>query len=72
MNKQLDDAIARLRNLPEERQQEAAELLFDFLNDDDEVDLTPEQWAEIDRRFAENDPYATDEEVRAFFARFGK
>jgi hypothetical protein len=47
-------------------------LLFDFLNDDDEVDLTPEQWAEIDRRFAENDPYATDEEVRAFFARFGK
>jgi hypothetical protein len=31
MNKRLEDAITRLKSQPEERQQEAAEILFDFL-----------------------------------------
>ncbi|NWG26049.1 MAG: hypothetical protein HXY30_16815 [Pseudorhodoplanes sp.] len=74
MNKQLDQAIARLRDLPEERQQEAAELLFDFLNGDLDVDVhfTPEQLEEIDRCLSADEPFATDEEVRDFFAKFSK
>lgn len=68
MNKHLSDAIARIRDLPQERQQAAAALLLDFLNRDEDVELTPEQIAEIERRLAE-DYIATDEEVRTFFDR---
>ena len=68
MNKQLSDAIARLSELPEERQQAAAALLLDFLDRDGDFELTPEQIAEIERRL-EDDDIATDEEVKAFFER---
>ena len=72
MNKQLDEAIARLRELPEERQQAAAVLLLDFLDRDGaESELTPEQIAEIEAALAD-DEVATDQEVEAFFTRFGK
>jgi hypothetical protein len=67
MNKQLDEAISRLKTLPEERQEAAALLLLDFLDhDDEEIGLSPEQIAEIERRLAEDD-VATEEEVRRFF-----
>jgi hypothetical protein len=65
MNKHLDEAITRLKALPEERQQAAALLLLDFLNHDEE-DI--EQIAEIERRLAEDD-VATEDEVRGFFDR---
>jgi hypothetical protein len=69
MNKHLDEAIVRLRSLPEERQQAAASLLLDFLDrDQSEADLTPEQVAEIERRLEEDDT-ATDHEVKTFFER---
>ncbi|MBX9776385.1 MAG: hypothetical protein K2Y71_18550 [Xanthobacteraceae bacterium] len=68
MNKRLEDAILQLKSQPEERQQEAAELLFDFLERDAGVYLSPEQIAEIERRLEEDD-FATDEEVRAVFDR---
>ena len=68
MIKQLDEAISRLRQLPEERQQAAAVLLLDFLEHDEDIELTAEQIAEIERRLAEDD-IATEEEVEAFFAR---
>jgi guanylate kinase len=69
MNKRLEDAIARLKSQPEERQQEAAEILLDFLEQDSaDVYLSPEQIAEIERRLEEDD-VATDEEVKAFFER---
>jgi hypothetical protein len=69
MNKHLDEAIARLKALPEERQQAAALLLLDFLNHDEEdIELSPEQIAEIERRLAEDD-VATEDEVRGFFDR---
>jgi hypothetical protein len=68
MNKNLSDAIARLASLPEEQQQAAAALLLDFLDRDEDLQLTPEQIAEIERRLEEND-IATDEEVKAVFQR---
>ncbi len=69
MNKQLNEAITRLKALPEERQQAAALLLLDFLNHDEEdIELSPEQIAEIERRLAEDD-VATEDEVRGFFNR---
>ncbi len=72
MNKRLDEAITRLRELPEEQQQVAAELLLDFLGDDGKsIELTPEQIKEIEAALAD-DEIATDEEVEAFFARFRK
>jgi len=64
--------IARLRELPEDRQQAAAAWLLDFLeHDQEEIELTPEQIAEIERRLEEDD-VATDAEVKAFFDRIGR
>jgi hypothetical protein len=72
MNKRLNEAIARVSELPDERQEAAATLLLDFLDSDrTDYDLTPEQIAEIERRLDEGD-IATDEEVEAFFARLKK
>jgi hypothetical protein len=70
MNKELAAAIDRLGELTEERQQAAAAMILHFLEHDEEGDdpLTPEQWAEIERRLdEEDDEVATDEEVKAFF-----
>jgi hypothetical protein len=73
MNKQLDDAISRLKSLPEERQREAADLLFDFIDQaSSDIYLTPDQIAEIERRLSDKEPYASDEEVRATFSRLTK
>jgi hypothetical protein len=72
MNKQLSEAITKLGELPEDRQEQAALLLFDFIEQEEsDVQLTPEQIAQIRRREDEDD-VATDEEVKAFFARFEK
>lgn len=72
MIKQLDEAIGRLRELPEERQQAAAVLLLDFLDGDEtDMELSPEQLAEIDAALAD-DEAASAEEVEAFFARLNK
>jgi recombinational DNA repair protein RecR len=73
MNKQLDEAITRLKSLPEDRQREAADLLFDFIDQaSSDVHLTADQVAEIKRRLADTEPFATDEEVRATFDRLTK
>jgi hypothetical protein len=37
-----------------------------------DISLSPEQIAEIERRMADDGQYATDEEVREFFARLTK
>lgn len=69
MNKHLSEAVARISELPDERQEEAAALLQHFLQVDvEDIELTPEQLAELDRRL-ETDEIASDEEVEAFFAR---
>lgn len=70
MNSKLSDAIAKVRELPEDQQEAAADLLLDFVEHSDDFSiLTPEQWAEVDRRLA-NEDIASEEEVKAFFARF--
>ena len=71
MNKQLSEVIARVSELPEDRQEAAAVLLLDFLDGGPDIELTPEQIAEIERRL-EEDEVASDEEVRAFFDRIKK
>jgi hypothetical protein len=68
MNRQLSEVIARVSELPEDRQQAAAVLLLDFLDRDPDIELTAEQLAEVERRLAEDD-IATDQEVRDFFDR---
>ncbi len=73
MNKRLDAALTRVKALPEDRQSEVAEILFDFLEQDGlDIHLTPEQIAEIERGLADSEPYASDAEVRAVFQRLTK
>ena len=73
MNKQLDDAITRVRTLPDEQQREVAQILLEFLDlQDSDMRLTPEQIAEIERRLSDDEPYATGEEVRDLYARLTK
>jgi hypothetical protein len=71
MNARLKEAIEQIKALPEDRQEEFAAMLFDLLNIERNPDLylSPEEIAEIERRASEDGPYATDEEVRATFAR---
>jgi hypothetical protein len=73
MNKRLDEAVARVKALPDEQQREIAEILFDFLEQDKlDIQLTPEQIAEIERSLADSEPYASDTEVQAVFQRLTK
>lgn len=67
MNKQLDEAISRLRQLPEERQQAAAVMILDFLEYGEDEILTAEQWAEVERRLDEEEnEIAVGEHAKAF------
>ena len=71
MNKRLSEALSRISELPEERQEQAAEILIDFLEHQDvNVELTPEQIEEVRQALRDDEPYATPEEVEAFFAKF--
>ena len=73
MNKHLNDAIERVKTLSDDRQREAAEILLDFVEDHDrDVHLTQEQIAEIERRLADDEGFASDEEVRAVIDRLTK
>ena len=70
MNKQLNEAITKLRKLPEDRQEQAALLLFDFIeHEENDVELTPEQRAEVEQALSDDEPFATEAEARAFFER---
>jgi len=67
---QLEEVLAQIRALPDERQQEVAQVLLAYLDDQDsDFGLSPEQIAEIERRAADDGPYATDEQVSEVFAR---
>jgi hypothetical protein len=69
MTKLLEDAIERLRDLPEDEQDDAAEALFAFISSDErQYRLAPHQIAEarrIQRGLRDGSTrLATDEEVR--------
>jgi hypothetical protein len=72
MNRQLEEVLEQVSALPDERQQEVAEILLAFLDQHPDLYLSLEQIAEIKRRAADDGPYATDEEVREVFARLTK
>jgi hypothetical protein len=56
MTKLLDEAIAKIRQLPEDEQNAAAGALLDYLNSMQDLQLTDEQLAEVRRRRAVKDP----------------
>jgi antitoxin FitA len=69
----LEEVWQQVRTLPDERQEEVAQVLLAYLDDQNsDLCLSPEQVAEIERRAAGDGPYATDEEVRELFARLTK
>jgi hypothetical protein len=73
MNKRLDEALTKVKALSDDQQQEVAELLFEYVEAREAgIWLTPGQIEEIERRLADDGPYATDEEVRATFERLTK
>ncbi|HLA21496.1 MAG TPA: hypothetical protein VJZ74_08560 [Pseudolabrys sp.] len=72
MNKRLDEALTKVKALSDDQQQEAAEILFEYIEAREAGTwLTPEQIAEVEAVLEEND-YATEAEVEAFFAKFKK
>jgi hypothetical protein len=75
MTKLLQEALTAVRRLPPEAQDEIARAMLALAGvDDGEVYvLTPEERADIarSREAAERGEFATDEEVRAVWAKFG-
>ena len=69
MNNRLDEALTKVKALSDDQQQEAAEILFEYIEAREAGTwLTLEQVAEIERRLDEDD-IATDDEVRVVFGR---
>jgi hypothetical protein len=52
MTKLLQDSIEVLKEMPEERQETAARAIINYGAEDDDLQLTDEQVAEIERRMA--------------------
>ena len=70
MTKLLEKAIAEIRRLPVERQDEAAEILLELAaQDSGEYQLSPEQVADLEERLASPPDYATDAEAMAVIRR---
>jgi putative addiction module component (TIGR02574 family) len=71
MTRLFDEAVARVRQLPEDEQDAMAETLLAHLaGQDGRYRLTDEQVEEVKRRLAEPNPrFLTLEEVRARFRR---
>ncbi|RWX75543.1 hypothetical protein EPK99_17750 [Neorhizobium lilium] len=75
MTKLLDIAIEAAKDLPAEMQDEIAGILLRFMGEGEgEIyQLTPEEEADLDEALAEAErgEFATDEEVRAMWAKYG-
>ena len=70
---QLEEVLEQLRTLPDERQQEVAEVLLAYLDEEtSDIGLSPEQIDEIERCMSDDEPFASEEEVRAVFAHLTK
>jgi hypothetical protein len=71
MTRRLQEAIKRVQELPEPRQDEIADMLLDLAGRDRADSMLSEaQWTEIRRRLSEPREYASDAEVEAFFKRY--
>ena len=67
MTRLLTQAIAAVRTLPSERQDEAAELLLNLVQDDPHsVRLSLDQVAEVKRRLRDPGSSVTQDHVREF------
>jgi predicted transcriptional regulator len=74
MTKLFEHAVETVRSLPAETQDEFARLLLQLAGEDQPVvQLTPEEEAALDEsiRQAERGEFATEEEVRAIWAKYG-
>ena len=71
MTRLLEQAIAKLRQLPPESQNEIAEVVEGLANDP-RRDYTPEQTEKIERGLAQADAgdFVPEEQVAAFFAQY--
>jgi hypothetical protein len=73
MNQQLEEAIERVKALPDDRQQEAAFILLGFLDQQKpDLYLSPEQIVEIERCMSDDEPFASEDDVRSVFGRLTK
>ena len=76
MTKRLQDVIERVRQWPDDRQDQAAELLLDLeAQQTSRYRLTPEQVREVEQTLQEvrngTAEFATDEEMEAFWKNCG-
>ena len=75
MTKLFDRAIETVRSLPAEMQDEIARLVLQLAGDADQpvVELLPEEDASFDDSFAQaaRGEFATDEQIRAIWAKHG-
>lgn len=74
MTKLLEQAVATVRGLPPEMQDELARMLLQFAGEDQPVvQLSAEEAASFDESLAQADrgEFATDEQVRAIWAKRG-
>jgi hypothetical protein len=76
MTKRLEEAVAQARELPEEEQDELAEMLFALMSiDEADYALAREDVEEVKRRKQELDEgkgrFATDEEMEALWKKCG-
>jgi len=74
MTKLLDQAVAEVRKLSDSEQDRVASLLLSLIDRDaDDVQLTPEQMAEVElaRREAREGLFASDQEMTDLWRRFG-
>ena len=68
MTERLEEAIAKVRKLPPDRQDEAAELLLSVVEENPDMRrLAPQLVAEVERRLGQPPRYASHDDVRAFF-----
>lgn len=74
MTRLLDQAVAKVRVLPDAMQDELARVLLQLAGvDQPPIPLTPEENAALDESLAqaERGEFATDEEIRALWAKHG-
>lgn len=70
MSKLLEKAIAEIRKLPEERQEEMAAVALFLMNAETAPRLTPEQEAEVRASMAARE-FLSDEDVEVLYRRYG-